>query len=126
MTYALLVYDLDGSLKELAAENKRRLHRGHAKLGEVTRGGSGSLKPPAHYRFRPSQHTTTVRAGSTGLIRSEGAASATSGTLRALYLVESPDFDAVVELAERLPAVEMGATAEIWQLAEPHPAAQHD
>jgi hypothetical protein len=125
MTYALLVYDLDGSLKELAADSKRGLHRGHAKLGEVTR-GSGSVKPLAHYRFRPSKHTTTVHAGSTGLIRSEGAASATSGTLRALYLVESPDFDAVVELAERLPAVEIGATAEIWQLAEPHPAAQHD
>jgi hypothetical protein len=121
--YALLVYDLEGSLEELVPEGKRSLHRGHANLGEVAR--ESGLEQVAHYRLRPSTHTITVRAGTAGPIRSEGAASAASGTLRALYLVESRDLEAVVELAGRLPAVELGATAEVWPLAEPHPTARH-
>jgi hypothetical protein len=53
------------------------------------------------------------------LISREGPASAASGKLRALYLVESDDLDAVVALARRLPAVDAGATVEIWPLTEP-------
>ncbi len=49
---------------------------------------------------------------------------AVSEALRALYLLESDDPAAVVDLAARLPAVHMGGTVEVWPLIEPHPDAR--
>ena len=53
------------------------------------------------------------------MIRVDGPAGVASGGLRALYLVESDDLDAVVALAGRLPAVAAGATVQIWPLTQP-------
>jgi hypothetical protein len=118
MKYALLGYDLDRSLEVLAGPEKRALHGGHAALHEA-QNTEGAVTVVAHYRFRPPQQATTVRLEDGELVRGDGPASETSGGLRALYLVESDDLDAVVELAGRLPAVGAGATVEIWPLTEP-------
>ena len=120
MRYALLGYDLDNSLDELAAEDKRNLHRSHASHDDSPL--PDGVTVITHYRFRPERQTTTLRPSAHDLIREEGAASAASSTLRALYLVESDDPEAVVTLAGRLPALAAGATIEIWPLAEPHPS----
>ena len=118
MKYALLGYDLDRSLDELAVEEKRAVHRDHAALHRTANAGSG-VTVIGHYRFRPAQQAITVQFAAGDPIRREGPASSASGTLRALYLVESDDLDAVVALASRLPAVGAGATVEIWPLSEP-------
>lgn len=116
MIYALLGYDLDRSLDELAAPEKQALHRKHATLREAA---SAGLTMIGHYRFRPARQATTVRFGAGELTTSQGAASEASETLRSLYLVEADDLDAAVALAGRLPATGAGATIEIWPLTEP-------
>jgi hypothetical protein len=74
----------------------------------------------AHYRLRPPEQTTTIRRVEDEIARTQGpSGAAREETLRALYLLESDDPDAVLELASRLPAVRIGATAEIWPLIEP-------
>jgi hypothetical protein len=119
MKYALLGYDLDGTLDQLARDSKRALHRRHAALGEHAP-INPSVKVVAHYRFRPSPLATVHHDANTGTpIRVDGAASETSATLRALYILDSDDPDAVIQLAEQLPATSQGATVEIWPLTEP-------
>ncbi len=118
MKYALLGYDLHGSLEKLAAEDKAALHAAHSMLHEDAT-VDASVNLIAHYRFRPSRLTTTVARGAHNPSRSEGPASDASSRLRALYLVESDSLEAVVEFAGRLPAVHTGATIEIWPLTEP-------
>ena len=117
MKYALLAYDLDSSLDELVAEDKAALHAAHS----MVRGAHGSAKMITHYRFRPPRLTTTVRLTPDGPLRADGPASARSETLRALYILEGDDLDAIVELATRLPALQHGVTIEIRPLTEPRP-----
>jgi hypothetical protein len=115
MKYALLAYDLAGSLQELPADDKRVLHRGHAALQHA----ESRATVIAHFRFRPARLVTTVSLVGDELVERGGAASETSAELRALYLVESSDPDAVSDLARQLPAVQLGGTVEIWPLTEP-------
>ena len=51
MKYALLGYDLDRSLDDLAAPEKRALHGGHGGLNKAQNTSSG-VTVVAHYRFR--------------------------------------------------------------------------
>ena len=117
MKYVLLAYDLEGSLDQLAAEDKAELHAAHAtpRENETAHGGVTML---THYRFRPSRLTTTVRLTPDGPLRRDGGASARSESLRALYVVEG-DLDAIVEFATQLPALKHGVTVEIRPLSEP-------
>jgi hypothetical protein len=120
MKYALLGYDTDGSLDRLPPEEKRILHGAHRSLhDDVQTAGSHSVTVIAHYRFRPPGHTTTVRLTGDEIVTSEGPSAGLSGALRAIYLLESDDPDAVLDLVARLPAVRMGGTVEIWPLIEP-------
>lgn len=118
MKYALLGYDLDTTLDQLAPEDKRAVHQGHAALGEWSFGDG--IRLIAHYRFRPPTLATTIRIGTDGASRRRGAASRATATLRALYILESDDPEQVAQLAEQLPATMSGATIEIWPLSEPH------
>jgi hypothetical protein len=120
MKYALLGYDSEGSLDGLAAEEKRALHRAHRALhDDVQAAASSSVSVIAHYRVRAARETTTVRLAGAEVVRSEGPSAEASDALRALYLLESADPEAVIELAARLPAVRMGGTVEVWPLTEP-------
>ena len=120
MKFALLGYDLDGSLDQLPADAKGALHRDHGELHKRMPAGDHT-KLVAHYRFRPSPLATIRCDASDGAaIRIEGAASTASATLRALYIVDSDDPEAVIQLAKQLPATLQGATIEVWPLTEPH------
>jgi hypothetical protein len=122
--YALLGYDSEGALGALAAEKKRSLHAGHRALHDDAAAAiSTPARVIAHYRFRPPRHATTVRLAADKLVKTDGPATETSHALRALYLLESEDHDAVIDLAARLPAIQMGGTVEVWPLTEPtdHP-----
>ena len=118
MKYALLAYDLEGSLDELPAEDQAALHAAHSTLREDETAQNG-VAIIAHYRFRPPRLTTTVRLTTGGPLRTDGSAGARSEGLRALYVLEADDVDAVAALATRLPAVQHGATVEIRPLTEP-------
>jgi hypothetical protein len=117
--YALLGYDTEGSLDTLDPEDKRTLHRAHRALHDDFQPASASVRVIAHYRFRPARGATTVRRSDDEVVRTTGSSSETNEALRALYLVESDDPDAVLDLATSLPAVRMGGTVEVWPLIEP-------
>jgi hypothetical protein len=116
MKYALLAYD-DGSLDELPAAKKRALHVGHTRRHH-TRSDVTIL---SHYRFRPAHNATTIKFEAGSLVRDPGPVDSSNRTLRALYIVEHDDPEAVVQLAAELPALSAGATIEIWPLSEPAP-----
>ena len=121
MKYALLGYDSEGSLDALTPEDKRALHGAHRTLHDDAHAtDNSSVRVLAHYRARPPRHTTTVRLAGDDIVTSEGPSAAASDALRALYLIESDDLAAVLDLAARLPAVRMGGTVEVWPLIEPH------
>jgi hypothetical protein len=121
MKYALLGYDTDGSLDRLPSEEKRVLHGAHRSLHDDPQtAGSHSVTVIAHYRLRPPRHTTTVRLIGDDIVTSEGSSAALGEALRAIYLLESDDPDAVLDLVARLPAVRMGGTVEVWPLIEPN------
>jgi hypothetical protein len=64
MKYALLAYDLESSLDELASEDKAALHAAHSTLPEnETTHGSGTVI--THYRFRPPRLTSARRRRTT-------------------------------------------------------------
>ena len=120
MKYALLGYDTEGSLDSLDAQDKRALHRAHRALHDDVQTAAGaSVIVIAHYRFRPARGATTVRRSDGEVMRTKGSSSETNEGLRALYLVESDDADAVLDLATSLPAVRMGGRVEVWPLIEP-------
>jgi hypothetical protein len=115
--YALLGHDTEGSLDALPPEDKRALHRAHRKLHDDFQAeGTASVNLFAHYRFRPPQLTTTLRGAGDEVARTEGSSSEATEALRALYLLESDDPDAVLDLASKLPAVRMGGAVEVWPL----------
>jgi hypothetical protein len=118
--YALLAYDTHGSLDNLPTDDKQALHKGHRALHDEHRASAAisAARVIAHYRLRSPSLTTTLRLADGEIVRSEGPAVEASEALRALYVLESDDPGAVLDLASRLPAVRMGATVEVWPLIE--------
>jgi hypothetical protein len=109
--YALFVYDAPRSWHSVLTEQRHALHSEYHALVELP----GVF---AHYRFRPPETTTTVRIEEDHVVKSQGPLVDTSETLRALYLFESDDHDAVLELAARTPAVRMGGAVEVRPILE--------
>jgi hypothetical protein len=78
-------------------------------LEEATRHrGSGEYHAVAaspavigHYRLRPPEMTTTVRAEGDEIVRAPGPRGETAQNLRALYLLETDDHDSALDLAAR-------------------------
>lgn len=111
MKYALLVYDAPDAWHDLSTEEKRALH-GEYHAVAATPGIIG------HFRLRPPEKTTTVRLEQDEIVESQGPLAAARETLRALYLLESDDDGAALELAARIPAARTGGAVEVWPLIE--------
>jgi len=97
----------------------RALHQASRVLHHEYHAAGHATTIVAHYRLRPAEETTTVRLSDNEVTRIAGAASEATTTLRALYLIDSDDTQAVLELAERLPAVHIGGSVEVWSLIAP-------
>ena len=113
MNYALLIYIAAEQMDGLSPEETRSLH------GDHQRTASNAVSVTAHFRLRPPRLTTTVRRDGDTIGRIEGASSETSEGLRALYLLESDEPDAVLDFASQHPAIAIGGTAEVWPLIAP-------
>src|SRR5713226_3668741 len=118
MNYALLVYIAPELLRGLSSEDKLSLHGG----GQPATSASASLV--AHYRLRPPRTATTIRLNGDEIVKADGPSVEMREGLRALYVLESDEPDAVHDFASRLPAVRLGGTVEVWPLIEPGPHAQ--
>jgi hypothetical protein len=111
MKYALLVYEA----RETRGNASRAVHDPAAYRDLDT----GSARMLAHYRLRTPERTTTIRSSEPDTpTRSTGLADAHNEMLRALFLIESEQEEAVLEIAEQLPAARLGATVEVWPLIE--------
>ena len=110
MNYALLIYITPEQMERLSSEETRSLHSDHDAVA------STSARVIAHYRLRPPQLTTTVRRDGDTIERIEGPSSKANLGLRALYLLESDQADAVLDFASQHPAIGIGGTAEVWPL----------
>jgi hypothetical protein len=113
MNYALLIYISPDQMQALSPEETRSLHGDH----EAT--ASTSARVLAHYRLRPPQQTTTLRRDGDTITQTEGPSSQASEGLRALYLLESNDANAILDFASHHPAVAIGGAAEVWPLIAP-------
>jgi hypothetical protein len=111
MKYALLVYDAPGAWHNLATTQKHALHSEYHAVG-------ASPGVIAHYRLRPPQRTTTVRVEGDRIVKRTGPLADTRENFRAIYLIESDDHDAVLDLAARIPAARTGGAVEVWPLTE--------
>jgi hypothetical protein len=111
MNYALLVYVTPESLRGLSSDDKHSLHGEHQ--------AAASTSVIAHYRLRPPRLATTVRSDGDQTVKTEGPSAETSERLRAFYVLESDEQDAVLDFASQIPAVRLGGTAEVWPLIEP-------
>jgi hypothetical protein len=118
VTYALLVFIAPESLRGLSSEEKLSLHGG----GQAATSASASLV--AHYRLRPPRTATTIRVNGDEIVKTDGPSAEMREGLRAFYVLESDEPDAVLEFASGLPAVQLGGTVEVWPLVEPEPAMQ--
>jgi hypothetical protein len=116
MNYALLVYVAPESLRGLSSEDRRSLHGEHHAVA--------STSVIAHYRLRPPRLATTVRVEGDQIVKTEGPSAETSERLRAFYVLESDEQDAVLDFASQIPAVRLGGTVEVWPLMEPGRHAQ--
>jgi len=115
MNYALLVYIAPESLRGLTQEDKLSLHSGD----QAATPAAASLL--AHYRLRPPRTATTLRLHGDEIVKTDGPAAEAREGLRAFYVLESDEPDAVLDFASRLPAVRLGGTVEVWPLIEPSP-----
>jgi hypothetical protein len=111
MKYALLVYDAHGSWHNASTEQRHALHDEYQDVAT-------SPAVIGHYRLRPPQKTTTVRVEDDRVVRSEGPLADMRENFRALYLIESDDHDAVLELASQIPAARRGGAVEVWPLTK--------
>lgn len=112
MNYALLVSLAAGALKGLSSDDKRSLHGAHQSAS-----AGGAVSVIAHYRLRPARLTATVH--SDRIEKTRDAAERTREDLRAIYVLESDDPDAVLDFAGRLPAVRLGGAVEVCPLIAP-------
>ena len=112
MKYALFVYDAPSSWHGVPVEERHAAHGEYHALAE----SPGVI---GHYRFRPPEAITTVRVEEGLVVTSPGPLVDTGErALRALYLLETDDHDAVLELAARAPAARMGGAVEVRPLVE--------
>jgi hypothetical protein len=118
MNYALLVYVNPELLRDLSSEDGRSLH------GEQNATASNPTSVVAHYRLRPPRLATTIRVHEDRIEKRGGPGSEAGEGLRALYVLESDEEDAVLDFASLLPAVRLGGTVEVWPLIAPGNAEQ--
>src|SRR5262249_23195129 len=120
MKYALLGYDIEGSLDGLPAVEKRALHRAHRELhDEVQAAANSSVNVIAHYRVRAARQTTTVRLAGDEVVSTEGPSAGASRAARPSTLRESAALAPVIALAARMPAAGRGGMVKVWPLPDP-------
>jgi hypothetical protein len=111
MRYVLLVYESPGFWDEVATEEKRAHHRDYHAV-------AASPVVSAHYRLGSPTTTTTLHAENGKIVKTNGPLTTREENVRALYLAESDDQEAVLELAARIPAARAGGAVEVWSLLE--------
>ena len=112
MKYALLVYSKPGSHEELAPDDFA------AVLGEY-----GALRDEPGYiasaQLHPPEMATTVRIQDGQTLTTDGPFADTKEVFGGYYLFDVDNVDAVLAIAERVPAARLGGSVEVRPVMEP-------
>jgi hypothetical protein len=113
MRYMLQVY-FDGApaqLDQLPEAEREAIVKEYVAFFQTPEVKDGNqLQPPAT--------ATTVRVDDDEIVRREGTFPGAGQPLGGYYLVDTPDIDAAVALAARIPAARMGGAVEVRPVVE--------
>jgi hypothetical protein len=107
--YALLIHELPGAEDGFDDTQRAAITAEYAALRDDERVRSGA-------RLRPASTATTLRAGG---VLTDGPFADTKEVFGGFFLIEAPDLDSALELADRIPAVRLGGSVEVRPLDEP-------
>ena len=111
MKYALLIYDVPGSMDALSEEEADSVH---AEYFAVT----GSPGVVGGEQLHPVETGTTVRIQDGRTRTTDGPFADTKEFFGGFYLLEAADIDAAIEIASPIPAARMGGCVEVRPVVE--------
>jgi hypothetical protein len=110
--YALLIHERPGSYDGFSADERAAVTAEYVALRDDPRVLGGE-------RLAAAGTATTVRAAGGRTLLTDGPFAETKEVLGGFYLVEAPDLDAALDLAERIPAVRLGGSVEVRPVERP-------
>ncbi len=111
MKYALLIYVDPNSMDGLAAEEREAVSREYFAIREDPRCLDGA-------QLQPAETATTVGVPNGRALLTDGPFAETKEVFGGFYLFEADSLDAVLEVAQRIPATRMGGAVEVRPLVE--------
>ncbi len=114
--YLLLIYGNEQIWDGMSAQERKDVEAGHAAFAAAA--GDAIL---AGHELRPATTATSLRGSASGRpTPTDGPFPETKEALGGYYVVEAPDLDAAIALAERLPEVSVPHSGvEIRPIHEP-------
>src|SRR5207244_3704906 len=106
MKYALLIYDVPGSLESLGESELEAARGEYFAISEDPACVGGE-------QLQPVETATTVRVDGGQTMTTDGPFADTKEFLGGFYLVDADDIERALELAARVPAARMGGAVEV-------------
>ena len=111
MQYALLIYDLPGTMDELGEDERNAVYGEYFAISEDPGVFGGR-------QLQPVETATTVRVQDGQALTTDGPFADTKEILGGFYLLEADDLDAAIAIAARIPAARMGGSVEVRPVVE--------
>jgi hypothetical protein len=104
--YALLIYDVEGSLAALSSAEMSALYKEYAEFSRsLARGGNFKFAG----ELKPTFTATTVRVRNGKVRAADGPVAETREQLGGFYLIEAGDLDEAIAIAARVPSARYGS-----------------
>jgi hypothetical protein len=115
MRYMLLIYGPSGPVPELNAEEERQMM---APWMEYTDAFQKSGKMLGGEALHPTPTATTVRAGGSGVVTTDGPFAETKEGLGGYYVMQADNLDDAIAWASKMPIIATGGAVEIRPIVE--------
>jgi hypothetical protein len=111
MKYALLIYQVPGSVETLSREDQEAAQREYMAIAQAPGilGGEG---------LQGVETATTVRLRDGKRLVTDGPFAETKEIFGGFYLLEADDLDKALEVASRIPAARQGGSVEVRPILE--------
>lgn len=111
MKYALLIFDVPDGLDAVPQAEREAMHHEYMAIAQ----GPGIV---GGERLQPGDTATTVRVNAGQTLTTDGPFADTKEVLGGFYLLDAPDLDAAIAVAERIPAARTGGAVEVRPIFE--------
>jgi hypothetical protein len=111
MKYALLIYTKPGAWEELSEAEQQASHAEYMAITEEPEVVGGE-------QLHPVESATTIRVNGGDMLTTDGPFAETKEILAGFYLVDAPDLDAAVRIAQRIPAAHQRGSVEVRPVVE--------